>query len=103
MMARQRDVLATVEARLRAQPPMDLDPAKLTADHPLARAIGLEAARLALDPPSHRVARRAEERREAVKRLSLAGRKVRDIASELGIHPAYVVQLRAQLGVGRRR
>lgn len=46
---------------------------------------------------------RAEHRRAEVLRLSLQGKLVREIANELGIAYDYVVQLRASLGVPRRR
>jgi len=74
---------------------------KLTPDHPVAKAIGYRKA-LAL-VAAHRRSELASYRRQSVRRLSMEGRKVREIAAELGISRQYVVKLRAELGAGRRR
>lgn len=87
----------------------------ISSDHPLVKAAGLEekiAALLSRKPAVDRCpsglsrqdrSERAAERRGQVLAMSLANRSVAEIAEALGLHYCYVVQLRAQLGVGRVR
>ncbi|CAN5881170.1 hypothetical protein BH11PSE6_BH11PSE6_03750 [soil metagenome] len=80
-----------------------LTPDVMTPDHPFAKALGLERATALFDTPARRRAIQAKQRRDDVRRLSLAGKPVREIAAELGLSYGYVVELRMALGVGRRR
>jgi hypothetical protein len=68
----------------------------LTPDHPYSKLFGYEEAKQLLDPKTEAM-KRAAELREGVRRLSLAKRRVKDIAEEFGISPDYVSKIRARL------
>lgn len=103
LLERHRSNIERAEKLLadRVLPPIDLS--VMTPDHPLAKAFGYERAVAMFDTPARRREALARQRREDVARLSQEGRLVREIAAELGLSFGYVVQLRAALGVGRRR
>lgn len=103
LLARQASDIARAEAILAKGGRVEFSLEAITPDHPLAKAMGYEAARAIFDTPGLGRSKLAAHRRAEVERLSLAGYKVRDIAAELGLNYRYVVQLRADLGVGRRR
>jgi hypothetical protein len=103
LIARMRETRARAEALVGNGPFEPVLPDVMTPDHPIAKAIGFERANALVDTPARRRANLARSRRDAVKRLSLDGKLVREIAAELGLSYDYVVALRAQLGVGRVR
>lgn len=75
----------------------------MTEDHPLAKAVGMQRAAELLDGVDDARAALARDRREQIERLSREGKPVREIASVLGLSHNYVVAVRMQLGVTRKR
>jgi hypothetical protein len=76
-------------------------PDVMTPDHPLAIFLGFDRASALIDNPGRRRDERADARRDGVRRLTLEGKRIKDIAEELGISYSWVTKLRKEMGLTR--
>jgi hypothetical protein len=99
LVGRMRAARSKAIATLASRPPLPPIPTRdnLTPDHPLSRAFGLEQARELVDPQPPQYVREAAARRAVVLELSLAGRRVREIADHVGLTYYSTVKVRGRL------
>lgn len=72
---------------------------ELTPDHVFSLAFGFEKARQLLDPELEPRRQLSAQRRAKVLEMTVAGRKIKDIAAEVGLSPHTVVKVRARLRI----
>ena len=90
-----RAVAAQLRGRAKLSPLPTAD--EIVPDDAYSRAFGYDRARQLLDPELEPRRFQAAQRRLKVLEMSLAGRRVSDIAAAVGLHAAYVVKVRARL------
>lgn len=101
-LARIRQMSERAKARAaeiaRGLPPLPKSGEDIRADHPIARAIGLEQAKAIFGPKKPTAAQtRAASRKAYIAERLAAGASLTDIAKELSITPQRVGQVRKEL------
>lgn len=81
------------EGGIRSLPSAD----EIRPEDEYSRAFGYDRARQLLDPELEPRRLQAAERRAKILEMSLAGRRVREIAAAVQLRPDYVVKIRARL------
>lgn len=103
LLARMAATRARMQEELDAARAVDIE--KTLAAHPNADSLEFQKLIAAIQKYNRTGARRteADRRRANIIRMSLSGMSVRLIAEEVGLSYYYVVQLRRELGLSKRR